>query len=257
VINAWPAVRQASAPNGTQHAMLDSAGPLADPTVGIYVIQHDWDAWTNRAAAFQKGLATGTALTNPQYYWAEPRMYTSDKDKFANSVNIVLTEGHGYDGGFVTKYNQLPYPLDANSDDREDVRMTDVPSPGYGGGANGVLAFWIIDSCNTVATEVEDPGKSFDRWWTIFNGLHAVLGYRTEGLLSDGVAFNFASAISQGAPMVGTWFNVVAADDAYKDNSTYQDDKGNTFTYGRASAIAVCGHEGDTANDIDPIPAAD
>ena len=71
------------------------------------------------------------------------------------------------------------------------MRLSDIPSDGYGGGAGGKLAYWIIHSCEVIPTptdySVTDRHIAFDDWFRIFNGMHAVVGYRTEMLIGDKV----------------------------------------------------------------------
>jgi hypothetical protein len=247
----------------------------ADPIIGSYVIQHDWDAWTNSAYSFQQSLVAGQTaavivnsifgatykpldLQFPDYLWADPSMYTSDKDKFVNKVHVALTEGHGNVWKFCTTSNQPNYPKDRNGNDWICLDLNDVINAGGLGGKSGdSLRYWIINSClavPTTADENKDMPDSFQPWWGIFKGLHAVLGYRTERLLSDTVTTRFGSSLGMGLPVVSSWFDAVSSDDAYSGNGTY-DDNGTTRTWGRGSAISVCGHEDDTAADISPINA--
>jgi hypothetical protein len=107
-----------------------------------------------------------------------------------------------------------------------------------------------------IPTQTDESG-SFNVWWNIFDGLHAVVGYRTEMWIADGVTGPFGFAIGLGAPIVSTWINEVVTDSAYNPDATYTDDNRNiTEPMGRPSAVAVCGHSDDTAADVAPIPAA-
>lgn len=94
-------------------------------------------------------------------------------------------------------------------------------------------------------------------WWNIFNGLHAVMGYRTEMWINDQITSPFGLAVGLGAPVISAWLNAIASDNSYGAGDTiYQD--GNFIPskwepMGRASAVAVCGHVDDTANDVAPF----
>ena len=74
---------------------------------------------------------------------------------------------------------------------------TDIPSGGsngYGGGAgaSGDLAYWIIHSCEVLPTpadySAENRRLAYDTWWDVFNGMHAVLSYRTQMFIADNAA---------------------------------------------------------------------
>jgi len=233
--------------------------PPGDPTVGRYVVRNDSQGWVDSANNFFANLEGASAIagllgrspiqfTNSQYYWAEPRLFLSEKDSFVNSVQIALTEVHGNWGLFSTRDNH---------DDL--VSLSSIPSTGYGGGGGGSLAYWILHSCEVIPTQT-DESTSFDVWWNIFNGLHAVLGYRTEMWINDGVTGPFGLSIGLGAPVVSAWLNAVVSDDSYGvGDATYLDDNFNpnkSEPMGRASAIAVCGHGDDIASDLAPLGQA-
>jgi hypothetical protein len=229
------------------HSQPAAAG---DPTVGRYVVRNDSADWVNSANSFLSGLQTANffgspiPFTNSQYYWAMPFEYVSNKDSFINSVNIALTESHGNWGVFSTRDNH-----------DDNVYLSDVPSSGYGGDGNS-LGYWIIHSCEVLPTQT-DESTSFDVWWNIFQGLHAVAGYRTEMWINDGATGPFGFSIGLGAPVVSAWLNAVASDDAYDDGATYLDGNRNmTEPMGRASAIAVCGHGDDTVNNLGSLGPA-
>jgi uncharacterized protein DUF6345 len=229
-----------------------SSPPPGDPTVGRYVVRNDSDEWVTSANEFWDNLNFAQALGGPipfsdsQYFWAEPFEFIANKDDFVNSVNIALTEVHGNWGLFSTRDNQ---------DDL--VSLNAIPTTGYGGGSGGSLAYWIIHSCEVIPTQTDEP-TSFDVWWNIFNGLHAAVGYRTDMWIDDDVTGPFGFGIGLGAPVVSAWLNEVASNDSYDDGDTYHDGNRNIDEpMGRASAICVCGHSDDTANDIDSLGRAD
>jgi hypothetical protein len=71
-------------------------------------------------------------------------------------------------------------------------------------GPGNSLGYWIIHSCEVLPTQT-DESTSFDVWWNIFQGLHAVAGYRTEMWISDGATGPFGFSIGLGAPVVSAW----------------------------------------------------
>jgi hypothetical protein len=228
-------------------AQMVAAG---DPTIGRYVVRDDSADWVNSANSFMSNLQLANAFgspipfTNSQYYWAEPFEYVSNKDSFINSVNVALTESHGNWGLFTTEKNNADF-----------VYLNGIPSSGYGGPGHS-LGYWIIHSCEVIPTQT-DESTSFDVWWNIFQGIHAVAGYRTEMWINDGATGPFGFSIGFGAPVVSAWLNSVASDDAYDDGATYFDGNRNiTEPMGRASAIAVCGHGDDTVNNLGSLGPA-
>ncbi len=231
-------------------AMPETVAAAGDPTIGRYVVRDDSPDWVNSANNFLGSLREANFFGSPipftdsQYYWAEPFEYESNKDSFINSVNIALTESHGNWGLFTTEKNNADF-----------VYLNSIPSSGYGGPGTS-LSYWIIHSCEVIPTQT-DESTSFDVWWNIFQGIHAVAGYRTEMWINDGATSPFGFSIGFGAPVVSAWLNAVASDDAYDDGATYLDGNRNiTEPMGRASAIAVCGHGDDTVNDLGSLGPA-
>jgi|HubBroStandDraft_1064217.scaffolds.fasta_scaffold00199_16 hypothetical protein len=244
--------RMPSEPRRTPHDHRQSPPP-GDPTVGRYVVRNSEPGWVASANGFYASLLQANAMGSPipftdaQYYWAQPNEFLADKNSFVNSVNIALNEVHGNWGEFSTLSN-----------DADFVFLDNVPPGGYGGGSGGDLAYWILHSCEVIPTATDESG-SFDVWWNIFNGLRAVVGYRTEMWINDGVTSPFGLAVGLGMPVISAWFTSIASNSNYGANdATYFDqDRQITEPMGRASAIAVCGHGDDTANDIASIGPAD
>lgn len=219
--------------------------------VGRYINRNDTDQWWINSNNFLMDLRTGSVadFIDKQYYWAYPWEYTTQKNSYVNSVHIAESEQHGLWHEFVT-----------NSNCCDRVKLSDIPEDGYGPGANGSLAYWIIHSCEVIPSPADfDPAdfrKAFDPWWHIFNGLHAVLGYRTSMWIGDGVMPTFGKYIGLGAPVVFSWLQIVHDDTAHykKDGMDYlYKTRGIYLPMGRASAMAVCGHEGDTVVNVENI----
>jgi len=233
---------------------LYKRGPTV--TVGRYVIRDSQKEWVTSAHNFWSNLGSSTVnFVNAQYYWAYSWLYTTNKEQFVNSVNIALTEAHGNwhlfetsgSGDFVTI---------------NDIPSLDIPATGFGPGAGGHLAYWVIHSCEVIPSETDYPGQpyhSFDYWWSIFNGLHAVMGYRTEMYINDGVTTPFAKAISKGVAVVPAWMSAVLNDKAWYSSSskytqTYFDGNRNIKEpFGRASSITVCGHTNDLVWNLENL----
>ncbi|KAH6885526.1 hypothetical protein BKA70DRAFT_125827 [Coprinopsis sp. MPI-PUGE-AT-0042] len=222
--------------------------------VARYVVRHDVDQWVKSANNFWNNLSNRVAdFTNDQYYWAYPFLYTTSKDQFINEAHIALTEAHGTYHLFSTERNCCDL-VDIDSD------IPNTPTSGYGGGAakSGDLAYWIIHSCEVLPTPTDyapaDRLKAYAPWWDVFNGMHAVLSYRTQMFISDNAAGATAKAISMGAPVVGAWMKAVHEDRSYRGSPTYFDTNVNRQQpYGRASAIFVCGHENDRVWQVENL----
>jgi hypothetical protein len=215
------------------------------------VVRNDDSGWVTSANEFFSGLQIASSLfgagipfTNSQYYWAEPRLFTTEKDSFVNSVQVALTEVHGNWWLFSTRGNN-----------QELVALGDIPSTGYGAGG-GRLKYWILHSCEVIPTQT-DEATSFDVWWDIFNGLRAVVGYRTEMWINDHVTGRFGLYIGLGAAFVPAWLNDIASDDSYDPSQTYFDgDRNMTEPMGRASAVVVCGHSDDIVSQVGSLGRA-
>jgi hypothetical protein len=223
-----------------------------DPTIARYVIQNAEAGWVSSANSFLSGLQLANFLGSPipftdsQYYWAEPRLFLTEKDSFVNSVHIALAEAHG---------NWWKLWLDKN-DGNANVFLSDIPSGGYGG-PGSALAYLIIHSCEVMPTQT-DESTSFDVWWNIFQGIHAVVGYRTDMFIDDGVTYPFGFWIGLGAPVVSSWLNAVMSDDSYGPGVVYYDGNRQMIEpMGRASAVAVYGHVDDTVNDLGSLGPAE
>jgi uncharacterized protein DUF6345 len=221
--------------------------PAGDPIVGMYVVRDAPPAsgGTGASSGFvaeANGLWNGlqssggaSQFTLAQYYWAVPQLYTTDEAAFVNSVNVALTEAHGAPWLFTTESNCC-----------DTVNINAIPaSEGYGGSNGGHLDYWIIHSCAVVPSAEDNPAW-WTPWFTVFQGLHAVMGSRTE-MYFDGGAVNqpFGQSIGNGASVISSWFNATL--------SYYPASKQPPMD--RPSAVTVCGHEPDSAYDTATLPA--
>lgn len=246
VLGAKPRKRPGQSPK--KHAEAPpKAPPPGDPTVGRYVVRNDDSGWVASANEFMAGLEFGAifsplSFSDSQYYWAEPRLFTSQKDSFINSVQVALNEVHGNWWLFSTRDNS-----------HDLVSLADIPPSGYGNGGNASLKYWAIHSCEVIPTQT-DESISFDIWWKIFNGMHAVVGYRTEMWINDQVTRAFGTALGLGAAFVPAWLTDISSDDSYDPSMTYLDTNRNIQEpMGRASAVVVCGHSDDTVAQLDSL----
>ena len=133
------------------------------------------------------------------------------------------------------------------------VSLSNIPSSGYGGGGGGFLAYWIILICEVIPTQTDEP-NSFDVWWNIFNGIHAVMGYRTEMWINDDVMGGIGISIG----LVGFRANLHHLGSVLSLQPMHMMMVIPITTaivilmnlWGCASAVVVCGHSDDTANNI-------
>jgi len=209
-----------------------------DPVVGRYVVRNDDPGWVNDANAFWSSLSstgTGSLFNNAQYYWAEPRLFTNQKDSFINAMNLAVVEVHGDWWLFSTLQNCCDL-VNINGD---------IPSPGYGPSANGSLADWVIHSCEVVPSP-DDTNTWPTPWWTVFGGVRNVVGYRTIMYISDGAGGPYGTSLGQVAPVVSSWLSDVMSLNAYSGHPTAMAHGGITRPMGRPSTISMCGHDGDS-----------
>jgi hypothetical protein len=181
--------------------------------------------------AFWSGLSSvSSSFVNSQYYWDEPFIYENDAQYFVDNVNIAFTEGHG---------NVHLFCTDETLDGWGVVHIpSDLPTSGFGPGAGGSLAYWIIRACQTVSTPADysaaDFDLAFDPWWSVFNGMHAVMGYHSDAAVYDNEMGSVGEALAQGQSAVHGWLNAA---------------KGG----GSTSAVVVCGHDDDTIYQIEDV----
>ncbi|TFK37822.1 hypothetical protein BDQ12DRAFT_140078 [Crucibulum laeve] len=248
---------QTTVDNDGEDKVVTRRSVKPDIKVGRYVVRDDTTQWVTNANDFLSALRKPLSLfglgspfvnfLNTQYYWAYPYLFTSSKNSFINSVHLADTEVHGNWHFFTTEKNCC-----------DGVSITDIPADGYGGGAGGILAYWIIHSCEVIPTITDysaaDRHRAFDDWWRIFNGLHAVVGYRTEMFIGDKAMPTFGRSIALGAPFVSSWLQAVHDDALYKNKYTYFDgNRGFMEPLGRASAVVVCGHEKDVVWQVENL----
>jgi hypothetical protein len=252
-----PKPSTSNAPPGA--ATRAAAQPMAQPgasviTLGEFVNQ-DWpssSAYLDMANNFLSGLDMGhffapadPAFSRTLWWTAYPWQVNGAQSKqFMNAVNVAYTEPHG---------DWLLNTTKSNCCDLWYVQNIGTGgNPGFGAAAGGVLAWWLIMSCEVVpsaydrANEAGGSGKgstAFDVWWPVFQGMHGVLGFRTEMFYpDDALNFGFGFDAALGGDVNAAWFHEVAAYDGndccYNDghligNPSVHFDRASTFIDGR------------------------
>jgi hypothetical protein len=226
--------RPAELPAGPANNMPISIPDPDDPTVGRYVVRNDsWD-WVGDANDFKSGLNNGhcggcPAITYPQYYWNEPRLFTTQDNSFADSVHIALMEGHGNHWLFTTRSNCC-----------DVVYLNDGAQPGYGGHAGGQMAYLILKGCDIIPSPIEVGGSWPDPWWRIFKGLHQAIGFRTTMYINDDISYIFGYYLGRNCRVLDSWFYATNSSSSYQWQRFWG---GHVTGYG--SVVMIPGHEGD------------
>lgn len=240
-IEALPSLDKVDGPNpatAASNRVTQPRPPENDPIVGRYVVRNDDAGWVNNANAFWNSLAsswTRSLFTNSQYYWAEPRLFTTQKNSFINAMNLALIEVHG---------DWWLYSTLMNCCDLVNING-DIPSPGYGPSANGKLADWIIHSCEVVPAPDDTPTWP-DTWWNIFGGVRNVVGYRTIMYINDAAGGPYGSSLGHVAPVVSSWLSDVISLNAYSGRRNSAAHGGVSRPMGLPSTISMCGHDGES-----------
>lgn len=232
-------------------AAADFARLPAQVTLGEYANQ-DWrndGGYVDMAAGFLNGLTFGNVffhaatprITRTQWYVAYPWevVGTSSRD-YMNAVNVAYTVPHG------------DWLLNTTKSNNADLwHVTDIGTqgnPGFGAAAGGVLATWVIMSCEVIPSmhdrqietgAADNPYTAFDAWWPVFQGLHNAIGFRTIMFYpDDDLQWGFGFDAALGGDVNAAWFQEVAAHDG--NDGTYNDDHliGHALVhYDRASAM--------------------
>jgi hypothetical protein len=219
-------VSQPSSPTNT------IAGDPADISLGEYVNQ-DWPndgGYVSMSNSFLSGLTFLDSIfpgltppvTRTQWYVAYPWEVVGPSSKyFLNAVNVAYTVPHGdwLINTTLSNYGDTWYVPNIGT----------AGNPGFGAAAGGVLATWIIMSCEVIPSMYDrqneiggtgNPYTAFDAWWPVFQGLHNVIGFRTIMFYpDDNLQFGFGEDASLGGDLNAAWFQEVAANDG--DDGTY------------------------------------
>jgi len=208
------------------------AGDPADISLGEYVNQ-DWPndgGYVSMSNSFLSGLTFLDSIfpgltppvTRTQWYVAYPWEVVGPSSKyFLNAVNVAYTVPHGdwLINTTLSNYGDTWYVPDIGTGG----------NPGFGAATGGVLATWIIMSCEVIPSMYDrqneaggtgNPYTAFDAWWPVFQGLHNVIGFRTIMFYpDDNLQFGFGLDASVGGDLNAAWFQEVAANDG--DDGTY------------------------------------
>jgi hypothetical protein len=222
-----------------------------DITLGEYC-NRNWpndNAYITMSYAFLHGLTFLNSIfpgwtpptTRTQWYEAWPWEVVGPSSKYyMNAVNVAYTVPHG------------DWLINTTFSNYGDIWSVDNigtgGNPGYGAAAHGVLATWVIMSCEVIpsfydrANESGGSGNGFDAfnaWWGVFQGMHNAIGFRTIMFYPDDEtnwAFGFAASL--GGDVNAAWFQEVAA--YHGGNSTYPSQHltgGPQVHYDRASTM--------------------
>ncbi len=207
-----------------------SAGGIgsASISVGEYPNQ-SWQTdsgYCSMSEAFLSGLQSNTNPSLPkfartQYYVAYPFEVNGASSKnYLNAVNIAYTVPHGN------------WWLNTTLSNYGDEWYIQSINPGFGAATGGKLAAWILASCENIPSCYDKQNQAggnggttaFDPWWQVFQGLHHVIGYRTEMLYpDDGVFSDFGALAAQGGDICYAWFTTMANHYPSTPENTYND----------------------------------
>ncbi|HUI74816.1 MAG TPA: hypothetical protein VLX32_07730 [Candidatus Acidoferrum sp.] len=223
------APKQVTSPSPDRKA---PAGDPSDISLGEYANRnwpHD-SAYLSMSNSFLSGLtfldSFFPGLTPPvvrtQWYDAYPWEVVGPSSRYyMNAVNVAYTVPHG-DWLINTT-------LSNNADTWYVPNIGTGGNPGFGAASGGVLATWVIMSCEVIPSMYDrqnesggtgNPYKAFDAWWPVFQGLHNVIGFRTIMFYpDDGLQWGFGFDASVGGDLNAAWFQEVAAYDG--DDGTY------------------------------------
>lgn len=169
------------------------------------------------------------SYSQSQYYWSQPKLYTTECLYYANGVDMVISFGHG---------SHHKYKAGKSSSDWVNLSGTAYGScaPCYN---TGDLEYLVFASCQTLS--IEDYGShSFWYYWfhnedTKFNkrpftGLHMVLGFRTNHRIVHWILDNdsedffdeFAENLDDGVKVIDAW------QEAAGDELSFDDGKNRT-----------------------------
>jgi hypothetical protein len=246
------ALTREEVPEAKAEAMTGGVGGTpAFISVGEFVNQ-DWPnngAYIDMADNFLSGLNAGHALApagDPPFsrtlWWTAYSWQVNgpQSKNFMNAVNVAYTVPHGdwLRNTTLSDYGDLWY-ID---------KIGTGGNPGFGAAAGGHLATWAILSCEVIPSyydiqnEIGGSGNgaaAFNVWWSVFQGLHNVIGFRTVMFYpDDALNYGFGKDAGEGGDVNAAWFHEVAANDG--NDGTYPSPhlKGNPYVhYDRASTM--------------------
>src|SRR5216684_1733191 len=209
-----------------------TAGDPSDISLGEYA-NRNWPndgGYVSMSNSFLSGLTflnsifpgfTPPVVRTPWYVAYPWEVVGPSSRYFMNAVNVAYTVPHVNWLINTTLWN--------NADAWYVPNIGTGGNPGYGAAGGGVLATWVIMSCEVIpsmydrqneAGSTGNPYTAFDAWWPVFQGLHNVIGFRTIMFYpDDSLQFGFGEDASVGGDLNAAWFQEVAANDG--DDGTY------------------------------------
>ncbi len=230
---------------------VGSAGIPGDISVGEYANQ-DWptsSAYLTMANSLLSGMTFLNSIfpgilppvARTQWYTAHNWEVVGPSSRYyMNAVNFAYTEPHG---------DWLINSTLSNCCENWYVpNIGTGGNPGFGHAAGGVLATWLIMSCEVIPSMYDrqneaggtgNPYTAFDPWWGVFQGMHNALGFRTIMFYpDDSLNWGFGYSASFGGDVNAAWFQAVAAYDGNDGTYASQHLKGGiTVHYDRASSM--------------------
>ncbi|MGA8367690.1 MAG: DUF6345 domain-containing protein [Candidatus Acidiferrales bacterium] len=238
-----PEVTKPSLPGQPVGAISSPATP-GDITLGEFVNQ-DWptsSAYLDMANNFFSGLASGSQPVSRTLWWTAYawQVVGPQSKNFLNAVNVAYTEPHGDWWVNTTLSNCC-----------QEWHVPDIGTggnPGFGAAAGGVLATWVIMSCEVIPSyydlqnQIGGSGNGYDAfnpWWGVFQGMHNAIGFRTIMYYPDDALQNgFGSDAAKGGDVNAAWFQEVAAYEGNRGTYPSQHLIGNPQVhYDRASTM--------------------
>jgi hypothetical protein len=230
---------------------IGSAPTPDDITLGEYA-NRNWpndNAYITMSYAFFNGLKFFNSIipgmtppvTRTQWYEAWPWEVVGPSSKFyMNAVNVAYTVPHG------------DWLINTTMSNNADLwYVGDIGTggnPGFGAAAGGVLATWVIMSCEVIPSFYDRANESggsnngydaFNAWWGVFKGLHNAIGFRTIMFYpDDNTNRAFGIVASLGCDVNAAWFQEVAA--YHGGDGTYKSQHlkgGPQVHYDRASTM--------------------
>jgi len=222
--------------------------PPGDPSIGRYVQRWDSEHWVHDANDFKRGLDTGhlfcggcAALSYPQYYWSEVRLFTTQDNSFADHCHVALAEGHGNHWLFCTSGGAR-------------VFLNDAAQPGYGGHAGGIMTYFVLKSCSVIPAPPDRRAgePTWDTpWWRIFKGLRQAVGFRTLMYINDDISDDFGYWIGKNCRVLDSWFYSTNTSGSYGWNRFWGAD-----VTGYGAVVMIPGQEGAGIYHTSPVAPA-
>lgn len=234
---------------------ISGGGSVPTISVGEFA-NADWpnsSAYLDMANSFLNGLTFGHLFAplqpafNRTIWWTAYSWQVNSpaSKQWMNAVNVAYTEPHG-DWWLNTA-------LRNDADFWYIDKIGTGGNPGFGAAAGGSLATWVIMSCEVVPSVYDlqnqiggngNGGAAFTPWWPVFQGLHNVIGFRTEMLYpDDALNYGFGEDAAFGGDINAAWFDEVAAYDG--NDGTYQSQhlKGNPQVHWDRASTMIDGRD--------------